>query len=69
MQAGDSVGIVTEFCEGGSLEAWLSSAECQTASFATLLEKALQIASGMRYLHEDVRLVHRDLKPVRRHVV
>ena len=65
MSARDSVGIVTEFCGGGSLEAWLSSPACQLAPFADIVDKALQIARGMRYLHEDAALVHRDLKPVR----
>jgi len=64
MQSHNSVGIVTEFCGGGSLEDWIADPSCQRVPFVTLLDKAQQIARGMRYLHDDVNLAHRDLKPV-----
>lgn len=51
------MGIVTEFCGGGSLDRYLKARKC------TLLEKVdilLDVAEGMYHLHRH-NIVHRDL--------
>ncbi|CAL8077450.1 unnamed protein product [Calicophoron daubneyi] len=52
--------LVMEFAYGGPLN--LVLAEHPVLGPSTLLDWALQIATGMTYLHDDAKLVHRDLK-------
>ncbi|CAH8591452.1 unnamed protein product [Dicrocoelium dendriticum] len=55
-----SPALVMEFAHGGPLNHIL--ADHPALSPSTLLDWALQIATGMSYLHSEVNLVHRDLK-------
>ena len=56
-----SISIVLDYMDGGSLSdvtrAIGSIPETQLAGFAA------QIVSGLRYLHANLRIVHRDVKP------
>ncbi|GMI53597.1 hypothetical protein ScalyP_jg2107, partial [Parmales sp. scaly parma] len=52
--------IIMEYCEGGSLRAFLDNSE----SFLTrgdIVQALLEIACGMKYLHSH-NVIHRDLK-------
>lgn len=55
--------IVTEFCERGSLQAFLSSTHVNmSGSFGEILWKILQgAAAGLHFLHQQ-RIVHRDIR-------
>jgi len=50
--------LIIEFCEGGNLWEVLRR-QPETVDF---LSMALQFASGMRYIHDTARMLHRDLK-------
>lgn len=52
--------LVMEYAHGGPLNLILS--EYPALSPSTLLDWAVQIATGMAYLHTGPRLFHRDLK-------
>lgn len=53
--------LVLEYCGGGALNRALAGRKIPAE---ILIDWAIQIATGMKYLHEDapVSLVHRDLK-------
>eukprot|EP01064_Diplonema_japonicum_P023154 TRINITY_DN3360_c0_g1_i1.p1 TRINITY_DN3360_c0_g1~~TRINITY_DN3360_c0_g1_i1.p1 ORF type:complete len:972 (+),score=131.18 TRINITY_DN3360_c0_g1_i1:24-2918(+) len=53
--------IVTEYCDGGDLAAWLTRHR-STASISTKWTIFQQIAEAIRYMHER-SILHRDLKP------
>jgi tRNA A-37 threonylcarbamoyl transferase component Bud32 len=57
---GDPMLMVMEFCDGGSLLNRLRSSEKPVLLATQLLNYALQIASGMKYLQQK-GYVHRDL--------
>ena len=50
--------LVLEYMDGGNL--W--EALRRHPERVTFLDTAMQIARGLKYLHESARLVHRDLK-------
>ncbi len=52
--------LVMEFAHGGALHTVVRRRPPILP--ATLLDWSTQIADGMRYLHEQAQLVHRDLK-------
>ena len=56
-----SISIVLDYMDGGSLSDVTRAIGCipetQLAGFAA------QIVSGLRYLHANLRIVHRDVKP------
>lgn len=52
--------LVMEFAHGGALHRVVRRRP--VVQCCTLADWALQVAEGMRYLHEKVGLVHRDLK-------
>ncbi len=52
-------GIVMEFCELGTLRAWLGQGR---PSELAVTELMLQLANGVAFLHEH-GVFHRDLKP------
>lgn len=56
--------IVSEYAPYGSLYSFLSSSSGSDLMFTQMLRWAKDIASGMKYLHEDasIQVVHRDLK-------
>ncbi|GAA56055.1 mitogen-activated protein kinase kinase kinase 9, partial [Clonorchis sinensis] len=56
----DSPALVMEFAHGGPLNRVLATHPILGPS--TLLNWAIQVATGMAYLHSDAHLVHRDLK-------
>lgn len=56
----DDMVIVMEYAELGDLKSYLKN---NSVSFETKVQFALEIASGMEYLHEQpIPIVHRDLK-------
>eukprot|EP00904_Undaria_pinnatifida_P005064 jgi/Undpi1/1688/HiC_scaffold_11.g05078.m1 len=58
-----SLCIVTELLSRGSLEDVIREGGLRTASYALILNLALQAARGMLYLHtHSPQIVHRDLK-------
>lgn len=57
--AGDTHFIATEYIEGETLRAHLAK---QSASFKTVLEIAIQIASALAAAHH-AGIIHRDIKP------
>lgn len=61
MQATENAFLVTELMEHGSLKSILYDT-AQDLSWTTRLRFAADGASGMRYLHYDVGMVHRDIK-------
>eukprot|EP00939_MAST-03C_sp_MAST-3C-sp1_P001213 g1213.t1 len=62
--------ILTEFCEGGSLDTFLwrdrrTASSDPDAKFLTIVERVhclLDVALGLRYLHVLHKSIHRDLK-------
>ncbi|VDK48365.1 unnamed protein product [Anisakis simplex] len=56
--------IVTEFAEGGSLYDYLHNPENPDLDFQQIISWAIQIASGVAYLHYEApeTIIHRDLK-------
>ena len=64
----DSLCVVTEFMEGGTLKSWIQAQtqrpERVIYTKATALQWMIQIAQGLDYLHtRRVAIIHRDLKP------
>lgn len=57
----DKICILMEFCDGGSLEqAFQHAADVKGLPLGPI---ALQMSLGMRYMHREMKQVHRDLKP------
>ena len=56
----DSIYLILEFCDEGSLA---SKIKKQNLSEKQALQILLQIASGLKALHTDHKITHRDLKP------
>lgn len=56
--------IVTEFCKRGSLRNCIDDGSLESMGFDELMGLAVQILSGIRYLHDEANppVVHRDLK-------
>ena len=54
-------GLVMEYAKGGSLGRLLNARKFVLPP-SILIQWALQVAYGMRYLHEEVKIIHRDLK-------
>lgn len=52
--------IVTEFVEGGNLSNLIKTTQY---SGTQILEWLTQISRGMVYLHQDLEMIHRDIKP------
>ena len=64
----DSLCVVTEFMEGGTLKSWIQAQterpERVIYTKRTALQWMIQIAEGLDYLHtRRVAIIHRDLKP------
>lgn len=57
----DKVYIVEEFMDQGSLENVLRKS--QKISEAILGIITYQVLQGMKYLHKDLKIIHRDIKP------
>ncbi|XP_066479218.1 uncharacterized protein [Tiliqua scincoides] len=53
--------IEMEFCENGTLAAWISKKR-DTPNYEDSLNKFQQIAEGVEYIHSQ-NVIHRDLKP------
>ncbi|XP_027972916.1 interferon-induced, double-stranded RNA-activated protein kinase isoform X2 [Eumetopias jubatus] len=54
--------IQMEFCDKGTLEAWIDDRRGKTPDKPLSLELYEQIAAGVEYIHGK-QLIHRDLKP------
>ncbi|KAL4569621.1 hypothetical protein LXL04_025263 [Taraxacum kok-saghyz] len=54
--------IVCEYVRGGSLRSYLSKNRHKKLPFRTAIRFALDIASGLSYLHSK-KVIHRDVKP------
>ena len=68
-KSGASTFLVQEFCEGGTLQDMLNKQMSMGASKlkayteADALEWLIDIATGLRYLHESSpSIIHRDMK-------
>ncbi|XP_016304552.1 mitogen-activated protein kinase kinase kinase MLT-like [Sinocyclocheilus anshuiensis] len=57
-------GIVTEYASRGSLYEYLSSVDSEEMDMDQVMTWAMDIATGMHYLHAEapVKVIHRDLK-------
>ena len=62
--AGDTLQMVTEFIDGGTLEDVIDGTkeEYKVLTWDFRVQLAMDLCSGMAYLHER-RVIHRDLKP------
>ncbi|XP_076941532.1 serine/threonine-protein kinase 54-like [Bidens hawaiensis] len=54
--------IVSEFVKGGSLRSYLLKNRKKKLPMKTVIQFALDIAKGLRYLHSK-RIIHHDVKP------
>ena len=54
--------IVMEFCSGGDLAGMIQRGETQNFSTDRVKKYTLQIARALKYLHDEKKIIHRDLK-------
>jgi serine/threonine protein kinase len=61
-EAGRLFCLCTELCAGGSLVDVLCARESRTGTPAEVCEWGVQLGRAVRYLHEDMEVLHDDIK-------